>query len=206
MQLSDVGDWSEWTFQEETNSLEQFNLRGTAHDDSCLVGVTKLVHSTLKQDCVLSAWNGTVVTREWSTAAAQFGLLRECAGLPRCKCLPSRKVCGQDPRLLLLLFFWLRRGFQRGIQTRLQEEEFAACQLPSTMLITRLPAPPCSRRLSPTSVILATAWKAHLMGTRASRQRVVLRQVDPWQCLPLLAAARRPLVRRSPAESRRLHR
>ena len=30
MQLSDVGDWSEWTFQEETNSLEQFNLRGSA--------------------------------------------------------------------------------------------------------------------------------------------------------------------------------
>ena len=50
VQLSDVGDWSEWTFQEETNSLEQFNLRSTAQDDSCLVGVTKLVHSTLKQE------------------------------------------------------------------------------------------------------------------------------------------------------------
>ena len=48
--------------------------------------------------------------------------------------------------------------------------------------------------------------EAHLMGTRASRQLVVSWQVDPCQCFPFLAGARRPIVRRSPVESRRLHR
>ena len=41
----------------------------------------------------------------------------------------------------------------------------------------------------PTIVTLITAWTAHLTGTKASRRRVELRQVDPWRRLPLLAAA-----------------
>ena len=55
--------------------------------------------------------------------------LRECTGLPRWKCLLSRNTCGQGQRLFLLLYFWLRRGFQRRIQTHLQQEELrcASC-------------------------------------------------------------------------------
>ena len=39
----------------------------------------------------------------------------------RCKRLHSRDVCRRDQRLLPLLSFWLRRGFQRRMQTRLQQ-------------------------------------------------------------------------------------
>ena len=72
-------------------------------------------------------------------------------------------VCHSNVDTERMLFLWLRRWFQRRIQTRLQQEEL----LLSTMPITRLSTLPFSRRLSPTSVTLVTAWTAHLTGNRS---------------------------------------
>ena len=102
-------------------------------------------------------------------------------------CLPG--TCGTRPVTAPAPAFQVTKRVPARNTNAIATGRVAACQLPSTMLITRPPAPSSPRRLSCASVILVTAWTAHLTGTKASRRRVESRHVDPWRRLPLPAAA-----------------
>ena len=83
----------------------------------------------------------------------------------------ERVVCTRSAATLDPVLQVTRRVLAQNTRTTATGRS-AACQLPLTMPITRLSTLPCSRRLSPSSVIPVTAWTARLTGNRSFSSRL----------------------------------